>query len=223
MIISIATAFGAGFLASLSPCVYPMLPITIGYLTKQSTSENQSQMRKRLQVVGFFVGQVLMFTALGLIAVQLGEIFGFSSQSKIVNIAVGIILLVMATVSISTKAQETFAKFNSFLPKGTSKGTPSFFSALVFGATSAVVASPCTSPVLGGVLSQVSSQGEFLAGVLQMFAFAFGMGLIFLVLGLGLLNIKKIPRSGKWMGYIHKLTSGILFVGSGYYFWMAFA
>ena len=220
MMTQIATAFGAGFLASLSPCIYPMLPITLGFLTKQASNVSQTDFKKRLKVIAFFCGQVFSFTTLGVLAVQIGEIFGFSSQSRTVNFAVSGLLFIMAMISISEKAQGIFAKMNSLLPQGSSKGTPSFLSAFLFGATSAVVASPCTSPVLGGVLSQISSRGEFVAGVVQMFAFSLGMGLIFLILGLGLLNMKKMPRAGQWMNTVHRLTAILLFVASGYYLWM---
>jgi cytochrome c-type biogenesis protein len=222
MIISLATAFGAGFLASLSPCVYPMLPITLGFLTRQTTNEQISDWKKKIQVVSFFVGQVISFTLLGLVAVKLGEIFGFSSQSKSVNIAVGILLLSMAIISASTKAQELLAKMNQFVPQMRGQKSSSIFSALALGATSALVASPCTSPVLGGVLGQISSQGSFLSGLFQMLSFSIGMGLIFLILGLGLVNIKNLPKAGAWMNTIHKATTVILVLASGYYFWLAF-
>lgn len=221
MIFLTVTAFGAGLLASLSPCVYPMLPITIGYLTKQSSDQSLSVLRKKLLIFSFFIGQVVTFTLLGLIAVKLGEILGFSSQSRTVNFAVAALLFMMAAVSILPQFQEIFAKINRYVPQ-TKRGSTSIYSGLVFGATSALVASPCTSPVLGGVLGQISSQGNFFSGLLQMFAFALGMGLLFLLLGLGLLNMKRLPRSGQWMNRIHHVTSGFLFVAAGYYTWIGF-
>ena len=88
--------------------------------------------------------------------------------------------------------------------------------------TSALVASPCTSPVLGGILSKIASEGNILSGAFQMLAFSFGMGLIFLVLGLGFIKSYKIPKSGKWMILIHKLTVGLIFASSIYYFYKVF-
>lgn len=216
----IGAAFGAGFLASLSPCIYPMLPITLGFLTKQSASENQTHLNKKLQVLAFFIGQVISFTALGLAAVKVGEVFGFSSQSKNVNIFVGIMLLLFAYASFSNKLQGVFAKLNQLLPKS-SKSSSTLFSSFLFGMTSALVASPCTSPVLGGVLSQIASQADFWSGLIQMLAFSIGMGLIFLIVGLGFINLKQLPRSGKWLKYIHRATSVILLSASAYYFWLA--
>lgn len=213
------TAFGAGLLTSLSPCVYPMLPITLGYLTRQSTNE-ESRARKKIQVVAFFLGQVICFTSLGILAVRLGEIFGFSSQSRHVNLVVGVLLLALALASISSKFQVVLSKLNSFMPQF-SLGGGSLFSGFLFGVSSALVASPCTSPVLGGVLGEIATQGNVLAGVLQMIAFSMGMGAIFLSIGLGLINLKSLPKSGKWMGKVKGLTTLMLVFASGYYFYLA--
>lgn len=217
----VGAAFGAGFLASLSPCIYPMLPITIGFLTKQSSEDQSSNRSKKLQVLAFFLGQVISFTALGLAAVKVGEIFGFSSQSKNVNIFVGVMLLGFAYASFSNRLQVIFSKFNQLLPQG-KRSSPTVMAGFLFGATSALVASPCTSPVLGGVLGQIASQANFWSGVFQMLAFSMGMGFIFLIAGLGLVNIKKLPKSGNWLKYVHKATTLILVTASGYYFWLAF-
>lgn len=220
MSLAVATAFGAGFLASLSPCVYPMLPITLGYLTRQTTSENSSSRKKRMTVIAFFLGQVAMFTALGLAAVQIGEIFGFSSQSPTVNYVVGSFLLLFAVLSFFEKTQEVFAKINRYMPQG-SPGKLNLFSAFFVGASSALVASPCTSPVLGGVLGTLAGAGSFSQGLIQMLAFSSGMSLIFLIAGLGLVNLKKLPRAGNWMRTIHHITIGLLAAGALYYFYQA--
>lgn len=218
---AVATAFGAGFLASLSPCVYPMLPLTIGFLTKQSSSEELSKKRKRFQVISFFVGQVLTFTLLGLTAVWLGEIFGFSSQSPVVHFSIAAFLLMMAIGSFTEKFQNIFAKFNQVI-QGNKVKTPALLTGFVFGASSALVASPCTSPVLGGVLSHLASGSTLMEGFIQMLAFSLGMGLIFLLVGLGLLNFKQLPKSGRWLERTHQLTAVLLVSAAGYYLYLGF-
>lgn len=229
MVTPLLTAFGAGFLASLSPCVYPMLPVTLGFLSRQGTNQKLSQGKKKVQVIAFFLGQVFTFTALGLIAVQLGEIFGFSSQAPAVSFSLGILLLLMAFISVSKGIQNVFSNFNTklnllipkLIPQSGPSKAPSILTGFFFGATSALIASPCTSPVLGGVLGQISGQGSFILGMIQMVAFASGMSLIFLLLGLGMLNGKILPKSGKWLTLVHRATTGILILGALYYFWLA--
>lgn len=219
MVTFMATAFGAGFLASLSPCVYPMLPITLGYLTRQGANQSLSEFQKRMRVFSFFLGQVTSFTALGILAVQLGEIFGFSSQSPWVQFAIGVVLLLMAYGSVSESAQNFFAKLNSKIQSHGSNKTPKFFSGFFVGAMSALVASPCTSPVLGGVLTQISSQGDMVSGIFQMMAFSIGMSFLFLLLGLGWIRSQSLPKAGRWTGYVHRATTAVLILGALYYFW----
>jgi cytochrome c-type biogenesis protein len=216
--LTLGTAFGAGFLASLSPCIYPMLPITIGFLTKEGAE--QKRQNKKLKILLFFFGQVVAFTGLGLVAVKAGEIFGFSSESFVINLVVGLLLLLFAASTLDY-FQPVFAKLSAFMPKAKIKDV-NYLTAFVFGATSALVASPCTSPVLGGILSKIASEGEIISGVFQMAAFSSGMGIIFLVLGFGVLSTNKIPRSGLWMIYVHKLTVLLLVLGSIYYLYNAY-
>lgn len=220
--INYAVAFGAGFLTSLSPCVYPMLPLTLGFLSRQGVRQDHPLLHKNLSVLSFFVGQTLVFTFLGVAAVEIGEIFGFSSQSWWVHALIGLLLLVFAVISWFDLASSLFAKMNTLLPTNTTNSkAPSLLTGFIFGGSSALVASPCTSPVLGGVLSQIASDGSFWSGILEMLFFAFGMGFIFLVVGFGFIHLKKLPKSGHWMSTVHHLTSVFLFIGACYYFYQA--
>lgn len=215
------TAFGAGLLASLSPCIYPMLPLTLGFLSRQAGANQNSETRKRLQIFSFFFGQLTTFTILGVVAVQLGEVFGFSSQSRTVNLGIGVFLALMAYGSSSEKAQSFFARLNQLLPSGRSQNS-NLIAGFMFGVSSALVASPCSSPILGGVLSQIASQGNFLFGLGQMLFFSIGMSIIFLVVGMGLINLKSLPRAGQWLDKTHRLTTVLLALAAIYYFYLAF-
>lgn len=217
-ILSIGTALGAGFLASLSPCIYPMLPITIGYLTKQSEANPKNN--KKLKVISFFLGQVFAFTTLGIVAVKAGEIFGFSSESFGINLFIGLLLMIFA-LSTLERFQPIFSKLSNLLPQKQFKEI-NYMSAFIFGALSALVASPCTSPVLGGILSKIAAEGSLFSGVAQMAAFSIGMSIIFLILGLGFINANKIPRSGNWMIVVHKITVGLLVLSSLWYLFRSY-
>ena len=179
-------AFGAGLGTSLSPCVYPMIPITIGFLGTAGTGEGKKQHR----IFGFFVGQVLAFTLLGIVAVALGEFLGFSSEIPAVQIGTG--------------------------------STATFSGALLVGASSAAVASPCTSPVVGGVLAALSQVENRFWGMALMFSFALGLSILFLVVGLGLAKTSSLPRAGKWMIGVHKGSSVLLAVGGIYFLFKGF-
>ncbi len=199
-----ASAFTAGLGTSLSPCVYPMIPITVGFL---GSSSSAPESRSRTRIIAFATGQILTFTALGVLAVSLGEILGFSSDMPSIQIATGILLLTFAAVSLFDRLPDFLYRFNRFTPaKVNGVG-----GALVLGASSAAIASPCTSPVIGGVLAAISQSEERLKGISLMFSFAVGLSFLFIVVGLGL---SRLPRAGQWMHYVQK-TSGVLLILAG--------
>ncbi|MGB0454461.1 MAG: cytochrome c biogenesis protein CcdA [Bacteriovoracaceae bacterium] len=215
-VIQSATLFGAGVLTSLTPCVYPMIPITLGYLGTEGEAK-----RKKVRVIGFILGQILCFTALGVIAVSLGEILGFSSEIPEIQVGTGFILLLMAYFSHKGSLPSFMNRWNQNVSKSDQKlkktMTLAFFQAILIGMVSALVASPCTSPVLGGVLASIAGAGSLLEGATLMFFYSSGMSVLFLILGLGLVGAKKLPNSGKWLGIVHKLSTILLILGGIYF------
>ena len=99
----------------------------------------------------------------------------------------------------------------------------SFYSALIAGVLSALIASPCSTPVLGGVLVLISQSESIIEGMFLMFMYGLGLSTLFLILGLGLFKVSRLPRAGLWMRYFHKVSIVLLF-GSGVYFiYLSFA
>ncbi len=206
--LQLAGAFGAGLATSLSPCVYPMIPITVGFLG--SGAEGAA---KKKRVVGFFLGQVAAFTALGVVAVSLGEVFGFSSEIPAVQVGVGIMLLVMAAMSGMEKLPGFLYRLNRFQGSGNSS---TLGGAFLVGVSSAAVASPCTSPVIGGVLAALAQVEERGWAMFLMFAFAVGLSFLFLLLGLGFAKASSMPRAGGWMKRVHQGSALLLALGGIY-------
>lgn len=204
------SAFMAGLGTSLSPCVYPMIPITVGYLGSSSIDPQS----RRKKVLGFFLGQVLAFTLLGVAAVLLGEILGFSSQIPWVQVATGCMLLLFACFSFFDRLPKFLHRMSSLSGKGNPE---TLLGAVLVGASSAAVASPCTSPVVGGVLAALSQVNERLWGITLMFIFATGLSFLFLLLGLGLAKASAFPRAGNWMRWVHKGSSALLAMGGIYF------
>lgn len=203
-------AFGAGLGTSLSPCVYPMIPITLGFLGSAGAGKTHRNRR----ILGFFFGQVIAFTSLGILAVTLGEFLGFSSEIPSVQFATGILLLLFAYFSFFDRLPAFFYRM------GNSKSTGSaatFSGAFLVGASSAAVASPCTSPVVGGMLAALSQVENRLWGMTLMLSFALGLSILFLVIGLGLAKTSSLPRAGLWMTRIHKGSSFLLAIGGLYF------
>lgn len=211
MFVQIVSVFGAGLLSSLSPCVYPMIPITLGYLGLKSDNDQHLQ-----KICLFFLGQVIAFTSIGFIAVQLGEVFGFTSQNTSVHKAIGVLLIIFGSFSLLNYVPSFLLNLNSKTQfKFVSQSH--FLFPFVIGISSALVASPCSSPLLGSVLTTLASTGNSLQGMVLMLSYAVGASLIFLILGIGLVKVQKLPRAGEWLNIFHKV-SGFLILGSGLYF-----
>jgi len=209
------TTLGAGILASLSPCIYPMIPIILSFLGSEHTSG-----KKRL-VFLFFLGQVFTFTTLGVIAVQLGEIFGFSSDNRWINMGIGSFLLLMGFASYFNSIPQFMTKLNNKFNHLRIKGHHHLINAFLIGLGSALVASPCTSPILGSVLAQIAQQDSMIFGIGLMLFYALGKSFIFLGLGLGFLKLKELPKAGHWMSKVHQVTTILIFSAAGFYFYRA--
>lgn len=207
----IFAAFGAGLLSSLSPCVYPMIPMSVGFLGSQSGP------RQKISVLLFFIGQVLTFTALGVVAVKLGEVFGFSNELPWVNRIIGLVLIAFGIASLMNYMPGFLSRINE-MNRFSRLANRSWIVPLLIGAGSALLASPCTSPILGTVLATLSQTGTFQTGILLMISYSLGISILFLALGLGLVALEKLPRAGIWMSHVHRLSSVLILIAGAYFF-----
>jgi len=209
-IIKAFSVFGAGILASFSPCVYPMIPVTVGYFgTQKSTARS-------LKIISFILGQIITFTSLALIAVKTGQSIGFTSQSVVINLVLGSLLLVFGFYSWKGTLPAFLTKWNNTKALNARQNN-GVFGALLLGIASALLASPCTTPVLGGILGLLAESDTILQGASLMFFYSIGFSLLLLGIALGILNTNKLPKAGNWLSIMHKLSS-ILLVGLGFFY-----
>ncbi len=208
----ILSAFIGGLLTSLSPCVFPMIPLTVGYLGKQSSKR---------KVLLFFFGQLMAFTLLGFLAVKLGEVFGFTSQDPKVKMIIGAFLILFALSAFFNYLPSVLRKFNQtqndLSEKAVGKG--SFLMAFILGASSALMSSPCSSPILATILFSISDTGSLVKGMLSMLSYSLGASILFLVLGLGIVKFKRLKKPGKWLSHVHHISSSLILAAGLYYIW----
>ena len=189
-VFAVLAAFVGGLLVSLTPCVYPMIAITVSVF-------GANQAKSRLHAAGlssvFVLGIAVMFTALGVGAALSGAIFGkFLSNPYVVG---GLAVLFLAM------AASMFGAFELALPSGLTNrlatvGGIGFGGAFVLGLVSALVAAPCTGPVLTGILVWIATSHRVVLGTGVMFTFALGLGVPFFVVGTFAVSL---PKSGSWM------------------------
>ncbi len=200
-----------GMLLSLTPCIYPMIPITAGILQSQGST---SILFNFLLALAYTLGIATTFALLGLMAAFSGQLFGSLLAQPVFVIALVILLAYLALsmfdfyqVYIPTSLQ----KNNTGMKRG------SLISAFLFGAASGTIASPCLSPGLVLLLSVVTTLGSKLLGFMLLFSFGVGLSLPLLIIGTFSSSLNVLPRAGMWMVEIKQLF-GFLLLGMCLYF-----
>ncbi len=202
--------FLAGFLTSLTPCVLPMLPVTLLILKSDST-----RARAFLNSVFYVLGMGLTYSVLGVLAASMGVLFGSLLSHPLVLVficacffAMGLNLLGVLDWSVFSNNAPTLDRALAKLPQGLR-----FF---VMGMGVGLVASPCVGPVLVSVLIYIGTTQNLLLGFALMFVFSLGLGLLFVVYG-SLGGSKFLLRPGAWMGGLKKVL-GVSLLGVGVFF-----
>ena len=210
IIASLAAAFAGGLLASLTPCIYPMIPITAGVIGHANVGG--SRLRGFLLSLVYVTGMALAYAALGVFAAATGRFFGTINSSPWTFLAVGNLILVFALGML-----EVF-NLPSFAGRFTSRqlGLTGIFLA---GLSSALVAGPCTTPVLGTLLAYTASSQNILLGGLLLFTFSLGMGALLVGVGTFSSFLTALPKSGPWLVTIKKIL-GLLMLGLAQYFFV---
>ena len=202
-------AFGGGILVSLTPCIYPLIPITVGLI---GGSAGVSKIRGVLLSLSYVTGMAVIYSALGIFASFSGSLFGVWSSYPMTNLLVGLVIILfgLSMLDLFAMPQLQFIK----LPQVKHGG---YFPAFLLGAASGLIVGPCLTPVLGSILLYLAKQKHIFYGATLLFTFAYGMGLILILIGASSGLLAALPKSGKWMAYIKRSCAFIL-IGAGLYF-----
>ncbi len=203
--------FVAGFLTSLTPCVYPVIPIVMGYIGTRSGNKKL----KGLYLSLFFVlGLSLVYSVFGVIAASTGTMMGVSFQNPVVVIVIAAIFIVMG---LSLAGFFDIPVPTSISSKVQSGHKSEVIGSIVVGGVSGIIAAPCVGPVLIALLSWISQSGNILLGFWLTFTFSLGLSVIFLVVGTFSGVVSAMPKGGNWMNYV-KYFFSLLLLGGGIYF-----
>lgn len=201
-------AFAGGVLVSLTPCVYPLIPVTVFYISAKS---GRSRVRAFTLSFIFVTGLAVTYSILGLIASIGGILFGSISTNPVTYIVVGVIIVLFGINLLLD-----LFNFSWQSPKvDTSK--KGYFATFLLGASTGLIASPCLTPALGSILAYLSAKKNILYGMSLLVAFAYGMGIILIFTGTFSGMLVALPKSGKWMVYIKRASSSIIII-MGLYF-----
>jgi thiol:disulfide interchange protein DsbD len=211
VLLAFLAAYIGGVLISFTPCTYPLIPVTVGFIGTQGSA---SKLRGFILSVFYVCGLALTYSLLGALAALSGKLFGQMQTTPwtyfiMANLCLFMGLAMLNVFTISLPIPQKLAKFS-----GNKK---SFFSSFLIGATSGVVIGPCTAPVLAVLLGYVAMRNNLVLGMSLLFVFAFGMGTLLIIAGTFAGLIAALPRSGNWMTKINHVFGWIL-IGAAEYF-----
>jgi thioredoxin:protein disulfide reductase len=206
--VAVLMSFVFGVVASLTPCVYPMVPITVSIFG--ATGENTSRLRGAALSATFVLGIAALFTPMGVASALSGKLMGSALSNQWVVLALALLFVALAA--------SMFGAFELALPSGltnrlTTVGGVGYKGAFVMGLVMGLIAAPCTGPFLTGMVTVIATTKNVVLGTAALFSFSLGLGVIFFIAGAFGANL---PKGGAWMMGI-KWVSG---VGLAY---MAFA
>jgi len=202
--------FAGGIALNLTPCVYPLIPITVSYFGGKT---GQSQGKLLVHGACYIGGLSVTNSLLGVTAALTGGLMGAMLQSPIVLVALAVILVFFATSLLGFWE----LRLPYGLTQAASKSYSGYFGSLFMGITLGVVAAPCIGPFVLGLLTWVASMGNPWLGFLIFFTLSIGLGLPLFFLAMFSGKLDKLPRSGEWMIWIRKIMGWVL-VGMAAYF-----
>lgn len=210
MFLMFALVFAGGLALNLTPCVFPIIPITVSYFGTQAGGK----MSKTVTLaVLYLLGMATMYSSLGLVAALTGSLFGSALQNPVV---LAFVALVMVGLSLSM-----FGLYEIRVPMklagvaGTAK--QGMAGSFLMGLTVGIVAAPCIGPFVLGLLTFVGEMGQPVLGFFLFFTLAVGLGLPYVFLAVASGSMTKLPKSGEWMEWVKKVF-GVVLLGMAVYF-----
>lgn len=210
VIIGLLFVFIGGLALNLTPCVYPLIPITIGYFGGQSEGSTG-----RLFMMGllFMIGLAVTYSAIGVVTALSGAVFGALLQNPIVIL---VVVAILVALSLSMFGVYEF-KLPDKLVNKAGGAKAGMYGAFFMGLTMGIVAAPCIGPFVLGLVTYVATKQDPYFGFLMFFVLALGLGLPYLFLAMFSGKIKNLPRAGEWMEAV-KHIFGIILIGMALYF-----
>ncbi len=208
--------FIAGVLTSLTPCIYPMIPITAAIVGGgEAGASGAPRLRPLLLSLTYAVGLALTYAALGLVAGMTGTMFGRISTNPWLYFAMANLLIFAALAMFDVIPVRLPA---SVVQRAATAGTGGRFGgAFVMGAMSGLVAAPCSAPVMIAVLAWVTATKSALLGFVYLFVFSLGMCTLLIAVGVSTGALSRLPRAGLWMTRVKKVF-GIVMLGVAQYY-----
>ncbi len=206
--------FGAGLVTSLTPCIYPMIPITAGVLGGAG-AVGRSRGRTVAMSLVYALGLATVYASLGLIAGLTGTLFGTISSNPWAYFAMGNLLLLAGLAMLDAIPILVPERFLTWAGRF---GSQSLGAVFLMGATSGLVAAPCGAPAFAAVLTFVGTTQS--AGLGFLYLFVFSLGMTALLIGIGIFSgtVAALPKPGRWTVWIKRAAGVLMLAMAEYYF-----
>lgn len=214
--ILLLASFLGGVVASISPCSLAMLPIVIGYIGGYA---NQPLSKTVVQLFSFIFGTAIVFTIIGIICALTGHVF-ISIAGNYFMLVIAAILMIMGLNLMGVLELQIPSIINK-IPQ--SKGNSIFLYPMLLGATFALGGTPCSTPILAGIMSLASVSSNIILAVLMLFLFSIGQGIILVVAGVFTSLIKQFGKVIEFSELVLKISGGILVIASLIFYYKIFA
>jgi cytochrome c-type biogenesis protein len=213
VLLAFLAAYLGGLVISFTPCIYPLIPVTVGFIGAQGSP---SKLRGFFLSLFYVFGIAFTYSILGGAAVLSGRLFGQMQTTPwtyfiMANLCLLMGLSMLDVFSLSIPVPQKLMQLSG------DKNNKGFLDSFLIGAISGVVIGPCTAPALAVILGYVAVKTNLLLGMSLLFVFAFGMGTLLIIVGTFAGVIASLPKSGKWMTKI-KTIFGLILIGAAEYF-----
>jgi cytochrome c-type biogenesis protein len=222
--LALPLVFAGGVLTSLTPCVFPMIPITAALVGGQSVNMGEAsgaimlrprRARPVLLTLTYVLGLAAVYALLGVFAGMTGTLFGAVSTNPWLYFGMAN-LLVLAALAMLDVIPIRLPQ--ALLARASAAGEAGRFSgALVMGAMSGLVAAPCSAPVMAAVLTWVSTTRSAALGFIYLFVFSIGMCTLLVVVGVSSGALMRLPRAGVWMVWVKWIFAVVMIAMAEYY------
>lgn len=205
-ILGLLSAYLFGVLTSLTPCVYPLIPITLAHF---GARDAESRLKAFMLAFTFVSGIAFTYTTVGMITARTGMLFGSFLGNPYLIGALSLFLISMALYTLDLFTLPWLSRLQG---KASGVGGKGYFGAFAMGAVSGVVAAPCAGPALATILVFAAASQDWTWAALLLLSYSFGLGTIFLILGTFANELKRLPRSGNWLNGVKLIIAIGIFV-----------
>ena len=216
LIVMFATAFLGGIVASLSPCSIAMLPLMIGYVGGCS---KETPVRTLFQLVSFIFGTAIVFTIIGIICAITGNVFASAFGGYFTLIMASLLLVI--GLKITGILDFEIPVIIKSMPVNNTNSL--FIYPLLLGIAFALAGTPCSTPILAGIMVFAAMGKNLFAATIMLFLFALGQGLILIIAGLFTSGLKNIKKVAQYSDLVIKISGWIIVLVALYLYYRVFS